>query len=224
MKLYLLISILMFLFILMGFGPDFYMSVMGGFHQSLMLHIHAIIFIGWFVLFAIQAILPAFGRLDLHIKLGQFAFFYAILVVANGLYVTLTTFQFRIGNVGEHLARYWLLQPLTDMIVFPALVSAAFYYRKKPEIHKRLMLLATLVMTIVSLVRVTYIPMHGAKLVIWLAPIIIAMGYDYYTKKIIHPVYMFGLVLFTIIYCRKTWLFDTLIWTKFSTWLVVVVG
>lgn len=219
-KLYLLISSLMFIFILMGFGPGFYMSVMGGFYHSLMLHIHAIIFLGWFVLFTIQAILPAFGRLDLHIKLGKFAFFYAILIVVDGFYVTLMTFRFRIDNVGEHLASYWLMQPLTDMIVFPSLVFTAFYYRKKPEIHKRLMLLATLVMTIVSLVRVTYIPMQGAKLIIWFVPILIAMGYDYYRKKIVHPVYVFGLVLFTIIYARKIWLFDTQAWQSFSKWLV----
>lgn len=38
-----------------------------------------------------------------------------------------------------------------------------------------------------------------AFLSIWLAPVLIAMIYDYASRRVIHPVYVIGLVVLTVI-------------------------
>ena len=47
----------------------------------------------------------------------------------------------RAGEVAAAQAQ--LLGPLLDMLVFAPLFAAAIYYRRKPELHKRLMIVAT---------------------------------------------------------------------------------
>jgi hypothetical protein len=44
----------------------------------------------------------------------------------------------------EPQALAFVIVPFFTIIVFPALVGAALFYRRKPDIHKRLMLIATL--------------------------------------------------------------------------------
>jgi hypothetical protein len=48
----------------------------------------------------------------------------------------------------------FVIVPFLTVIVFPALVGAALYYRRQPDIHKRLMLIATLELTTAGVARI----------------------------------------------------------------------
>ncbi|MEP2653787.1 MAG: hypothetical protein ABJH06_17550 [Paraglaciecola sp.] len=221
--LYLVISSLMLTLILMGFLPSVYDAIIGISEVNLLIHSHAILFLSWIFFYTLQAILPALGKIEQHKKLGKLGLPLAITLTINGLYVTYDRFSLRVENEQLESARYFLLQPLTDMVVFPALVIAAFYYRNKSEVHKRLMLLATLFLTIAAVVRIPYFPVPGSKLLLWLSPIVLAMVFDYHKKNIIHPTYIFGLVLFTIVYARKPLILDTPAWQSFVNKMIALV-
>lgn len=94
-------------------------------------------------------------------------------------------------------AQRGLITPFTDMIFFPMFFGAEIAFRRRPEIHKRLMLLATVMLLVAAVLRIRVgMP---AFLSIWLAPVFIAMIYDYASRRVIHPVYVIGLVVLTVI-------------------------
>ncbi|MEP1382339.1 MAG: hypothetical protein ABJK64_00955 [Paraglaciecola sp.] len=219
----LLISTLMIIIVLMGFAPSLYSALSGEFNTKLLIHTHALLFLSWMFFYTLQAVLPAIGKLDLHIKLGKFGLPLALILTINGLFVTFVIFSKFVLRGDVEVARFFLIQPLTDMVVFPLLVIAAICFRKKPETHKRLMLLATLMLTIAAIVRIHYLTIPGIKFVIWTLPVLLSMAYDYYKKRIIHQVYIFGLILFVLIYARTRILNDTVAWTYFTDLMIALV-
>lgn len=76
-------------------------------------------------------------------------------------------------------AQRGLITPFTDISFFPMFFGAAIAFRRRPKIHKRLMLLATVMLLV--------------------AAVFIAMIYDYASRRVIHPVYVIGLVALTVI-------------------------
>ncbi len=114
-----------------------------------------------------------------------------------------------------------LLSPLTDMVVFPIFFTAAVIYRNKPELHKRLMIVATTVLLIAAIGRMQFlgrpVPLY-LFLPVWFLPIFAAMAYDFFTKRIVHPVYIIGLASLFVLRLRG-YLSDTDWWTQTANWL-----
>ncbi|MFT2090333.1 hypothetical protein [Paraglaciecola sp. 2405UD69-4] len=218
-KFYVFISTLISIIIVLGFSQYFSSLFRHDLKSPLFIHMHVLLFFFWVFFYTTQALLPAFGRVDLHKKLGKFSIPITLLIVIDGLYVTFERLNIRVENGNIEGARLFLLQPLTDMIIFPMIVFTALLYRKKREIHKRLMLLATLFISIAAVVRLDFgIP--GLNLLTWISPIMIAIIYDYYTKKVIHPVYIIGAVLFVAVYLRTKLLWHTPLWNNISNSII----
>lgn len=134
-----------FLIIFAGFAHTFYLRLV--FETKalpLLLHLHGFLFTSWFVLFFVQARLVARHRVDLHRKLGVVGAFLAPLCACVAMRVSF--------NAGRKL---FLAHPtsLTSFgragamdfgtsLMFLVLVATALYLRRRPEIHKRIMVLA----------------------------------------------------------------------------------
>ncbi|WP_133468569.1 hypothetical protein [Paraglaciecola marina] len=219
---YLVISALILIIPLLGFNTYFSGLFNGAKDSTQLIHTHVILYFGWIFLYFSQALLPSLGHHKLHIYLGKISIIYLIILVIDGLLMTFEGFIIRIEKGEVENAKLFLLQPLTDMIVFPALVMAAICFRKRVEIHKRLMLIATLMLTIAGIVRIKFIIIPGGNLLLWLSPVLLSMLYDYHKKKVIHPVYVFGILLFTLMYIRMRLIIHTPFWDAFSGWMVKV--
>ena len=212
---------LMGIFIVAGFGPGYVGTMLEGTSAPLILHFHAFVFIGWMVLFTTQALLPSLGRVDLHRRLGRFATGYAVFLVVVGVVTTFNRFAFYVGTEGEDFARAFLIHPLSDMVVFPIFFAAAIAYRHRPEIHKRLMLVATTMLTIAAVSRMSFLgtpPPMTLHLAIWLSPIYLAMAWDFWQHRIVHPVYVIGLITLAIVDFRALAV-DTVPWQNFAGWV-----
>ncbi len=190
--------------IFMGFGPGVKGQLTG---QSpfphLIVHVHAVVFSGWLVLFTVQAWLIRARRLDIHRKLGLSAVALVPFMVVLGIATTLVSrhVNFQAGQ-NEMLA--FMIVPLTDMLLFPSLAGAGLLLRKDPAAHKRLILLAT-----ASLLPASFGRWIGPSLLAYLgdgffglmaqaylgsnAMIFAAMAYDRVTRGRIHPVYLLAL-------------------------------
>jgi hypothetical protein len=109
----------------------------------LLVKIHGLVFTGWILLFLTQTSLVAARRVDLHRRLGVAGAVMAGLLVVLGVTTAIASARRNVaaGNAG---ALVFLATPLGDMLVFGVLVAAAFYYRRRSDIHKRLMFLATI--------------------------------------------------------------------------------
>ena len=107
--------------------------------------------------------------------------------------------RLRAGEVVAAQAQ--LLGPLLDMLVFAPLFAAAIYYRRKPELHKRLMIVATTSLLIAAVGRMPFLGAPPDRLLlhlIWTAPILLAMAYDFWRQRRVHPVYVLGLVVLVL--------------------------
>ena len=107
------------------------------------LHVHGLVFSTWIALFAVQIGLVATRRLDRHRRLGWAGAGLAVLMVPVAL--TAAVFSGRREVTAGHVdaALTFFAVPVFSMIVFVVLVGSAVYWRRRPETHKRLMLLAT---------------------------------------------------------------------------------
>ena len=105
--------------------------------------VHAAMFLSWTVLFLVQTVLVAQRRTDLHRRLGVVGAVLAgaMVVVGTAIAIVSLRYNFAHGNLG---ALSFFAIPVGDMVVFPILVAAALAWRRWTEVHKRLMLLATI--------------------------------------------------------------------------------
>ena len=150
----------------------------------------------------------------------------AWLIIVVGVVTAFSQFADRIDAGRLEEAQTRLLAPLTDMIVFPLFFGAAVLYRHRPEIHKRLMLVATTTLLVAAALRMSFLgePLpRPMRLLIWFSPIILGMAYDLIARRSIHPVYIIGLGALYLLSMRGA-LVDTDAWLAISGWLATLVS
>lgn len=184
-----------------GFWRTYFGPLLAGVvDKPAIIHFHATIYVGWLGIFLTQAVLAATGRNALHMRLGRTAIGYGVVVIAAGLLAAFGMFVLRVraGEVADAQAR--LAGPLLDMLVFAPMFAAAVYYRRQPELHKRLMVVATTALLIAAVGRMPFPADLRTSLVlaVWTLPILVAMAHDYWRQRRIHPVYVLGLVVLVI--------------------------
>ena len=126
----------------------------GTFDGPALLHVHGVLFLGWTVLLAVQTNLAARGRVDRHralglagISLATAMVFTAIAVVVRGLSAAEA-----IGNGAD--ARTLAVVPLTPIVLFVGLFCCSIANLRRPEIHKRFIMLASIALLPPAIARV----------------------------------------------------------------------
>jgi hypothetical protein len=226
-RFYIGISLLAALIAAMGFWPTYFAPLLAGTaDHPQVIHVHAAVFSGWLALFAAQVAFAATGQIALHKKLGQVGIWYGVAIILVGTFTAFSQFADRVdaGRIEEAQTR--LLAPLTDMIVFPIFFGAAVFYRRRPELHKRLMLVATTTLLVAAALRMSFLgePLpRPMRLMIWFSPLLLGMAYDLIARRSIHPVYIVGLAaLYTL--SLRGYLLETDAWLAFSGWLATLLG
>jgi hypothetical protein len=168
---------------------------------AVIVHVHAVIFVGWLVLFTVQILLIRNKRLSLHKQLGFGLVWLAGLMAVIGPATALTV-QHR-SMADPHADPAFLSVQFTDIVAFVGLTTAAILLRKAPAAHKRLMLLGTLYITDAGFARWladAWISLVGSGYWgFWIALyfgsnlLVVLVGvYDLVTRRRLHPAYMAG--------------------------------
>lgn len=195
-SLYLGLSLLFVLIVAVGFWPSYFGALTtGDVDRPWFIHFHAVVYVGWLGLFVAQTALAAQGKLRQHMRLGNFLIGYGVVVILVGLLATFGMFWVRVQAGAVPAAQAGLVSPLLDMIVFTPFFAAAVYFRRVPDLHKRLMIVATTVLLIAAVARMRFL---GGDLLlvylVWVSPIWIGMIRDWLSRRLLHPVYVVGLV------------------------------
>ena len=129
-------AIIMTVVIVAGFSFQLAMG-RSTFASPLRVHVHAVLFMGWMVIFLLQNLLVATGRVHLHRRLGWFAAAWMVAMVVSGLIVTVA--MVRAGTVPFFFqpVHFLIFDPLA-VLTFAALTVAAITLRRRTEWHRRL--------------------------------------------------------------------------------------
>jgi len=148
------LSVLMALAVFVGFSRSYYLKGLYG-TPSLptLFHIHGLLFTAWMALLLVQTGLVATRRVAVHRQLGVAGGVLAALMTVAAIAMTLDLAR-RAAAAPTIDGLAFVIVPFSTVIVFPALVGAALYYRRQPDIHKRLMLMATLELTTAGVARI----------------------------------------------------------------------
>lgn len=165
------------------------------------LQVHGAVFSAWMVFFVAQTALVAGRRTDLHRRLGWAGAALAGVMVVVALTAAIVSGRRDIAAGHEDESLAFLITPLSSMVVFLALVTAAVRYRRRPETHKRLMLLATASILDAATARW---PISIVATSSWayyaLADLFIVAGvtYDIGSRRRVHQAYIWGGLLIVL--------------------------
>jgi hypothetical protein len=107
--------------------------------------VHGAAMTAWVVLFLVQAMLISVRRRKLHMKLGWSALAIAPVITVNGFMVAIQSVRRDPSMPFWGMDyRQFLLIMLTEIVLFTLFVLAGILTRKRPEVHRTMMLLASL--------------------------------------------------------------------------------
>ena len=223
-RLYILAAVFIPVIVLAGFARTYYLK--GLFETpalpSLLVHLHGIVMTSWVVLFVVQVSLVAKRRVRVHQRLGVFGAMLATLIVVVG---TLTGIAgaARGSSPGPPPLQF-LVVPLGDILVFAILVGTALWFRRRPDVHKRLMLLAALNLLAPAIAR---IPVHfietGGPLAFFGLTdlcVLACVAFDTIRNRRLHPAFAWGMLLIVASQPLRLMLASTDAWMQFANWLV----
>jgi hypothetical protein len=132
-----------------GFYYTYFGPVFGGQYPKVSpaVHTHGWSFFLWYLLFPLQATLMATGRRRAHFTLGAVSLGLAAVMTITGLLVASVRIDRGLSAADpDEFTTFWKYFGLLifySLILFAGFYSAAIAHRDRPEIHKRLMIIAS---------------------------------------------------------------------------------
>jgi hypothetical protein len=174
---------------------------------------HGIAFFSWTIFALVQTSLVPAGRVALHRSVGLAGISFATLLTVLGLLAALNSLLGSIKVGRAYDAEAFLIVPLVIIATFAVLFTLAIANIRRPEWHKRLMLMATVSVLNAPLARplLTWVwPLSGPTDVppvwinvpaCWLSYLLIvaAMVYDWRTLGRPHRVYLIAFPVLVIL-------------------------
>jgi len=124
--------------------------------------VHGLAMFSWVVLFLVQSVFILNGNPSLHMRIGVGGAVLAGIMVPLGSVAATLSARYN-PDIYEPLggARFFLATMLGEMLCFGLFVGVALIYRRRPEIHRPMMLLASLMIISGSLGRCPYIGQYA---------------------------------------------------------------
>jgi hypothetical protein len=163
--------------------------------RPLLLYVHATVFTAWLAFFILQTALVRTRNVSLHRRIGWFGAAMGSAMVLLGVSTAIIMGRFNMFELHQSHAESFLMVPLFDMVCFGTTFGLAVTWRKKPEYHRRLMLVATCALTAASFGRLlpTEYFYSGVDVLIVLGAI-----RDLIVNGRVHRVYVYALPLFIV--------------------------
>lgn len=226
-RLYILAAIVTPLIVLAGFARTYYLKPFFGTPDlpGRIVHLHGIVMTAWVFLFITQVSLVATRRTRVHQRLGIAGGVLAALVVVVGVLTAL--FAAARGHTPGPPALAFLVVPLGDMFIFSILIGLALYFRRKLQVHKRLMLLAAINLLTPAIARIplSFITNGGPLAFFGLTDLVLLgfVAYDTFKHRRLHPVFLWGSIFIIAMQPLRLLLAGTSVWMNFAAALVALV-
>ena len=199
-----------------------------------LLHLHGALFSAWTLLLLSQTVLAASGRLDHHRAWGLVGISLATAMVIVGLAAGINTLTTGLAAGYGDRSRAFLLLPVSAICLFAGFFIAAIANIRRPEAHKRLMLLATISLLQAAMGRIFFVLITGGgpglrpglgpppPMSIGVVPslilelvVVAGIVHDWRTRGRPHPVWLIGAAVTTAVILLRGPFSGT------STWLAL---
>jgi hypothetical protein len=156
------------------------------------LPIHAIVFSSWVALFITQSALVRASKVAVHRRLGIFGA--ALGGILPFLGVTTALVMQHWHDQGQVANDAGLSLPFNDMLTFSIAFGLAICWRRRPEFHRRLMLIATCCLTGAAFARFpeSMVPDNAFYACVDLL-VLLGILRDFVVTRRVHAVYRYGL-------------------------------
>lgn len=229
-------AVAMLLTAFIGFAPTYYLlsvmdgvtvrGVKGGAGLTPLVHVHAILFSAWMLLFLAQTGLVAVRRTDLHRAMGMAGLILAAAVIVVGPMTAIAAARNGSSPPGWGDEAF-LVVPFTSMLLFAGFTAAGFVYRRRTDYHKRLMLLGTIAMLVPALsrlIRMVQPPLlptgvYGALILVNLF-LLALVAFDLRRNGKLHRVTIWGIAVYLISWPVRLTLGATEPWQAFARFLI----
>jgi hypothetical protein len=214
--------------VLIGFGKTFIFPVSNGsFSAPLVVYVHGAFAFSWIMLFIIQSSLINLKKYSTHIFLGTLGILIAlgtaITMLPVGMYATNRDLKQGFGDS----AISGIVGVVTSALMFLGIVIAGIINRKKAATHKRLMLLATLVVLWPAWFRFRHYFPSIPRPDIWFAVvladslIVISCIWDKLVNDKVHPVFKYIGVFIIAEHIFEVICFDSPTWRSVAKFIYV---
>ena len=208
-----------------GFSPSYFLRPIygpppGASPLSPLIHVHGLLFTSWIVLLAAQTTLIASSRTHIHRRLGVIGGVLAVAMVIVGYMAGIDAAR-RGSAIPGMTPLGFLIIPIAGIVVFAVLIACAFALRRRPDYHKRLVVLATTDLLTAGVARIPAIGARGAGTFFAATDIFVLalVVYDLVTRRRIHPATLWGGAFLVASQPLQLWLANTGAWTTVAGWL-----
>jgi hypothetical protein len=182
---------------------------------------HAAVFATWIVLFGVQTGLIAARRPRLHRRLGTVAAILAVAMLALGFATAVHAARTGYAPIPGVDPLAFLTVPLGDLLVFATCVGAGLYWRSVPDVHKRLMWLATAMLTFPALTRMPHVRGRVPLIFgVFIAILLIAPLYERLVQGRVNRVSAIGAAALFLSLPLRQAIGQTAWWHAVAAWLI----
>ncbi len=209
--------------VLAGFSVDVdLLSDMSG--VSWLVRMHGLVMLTWIALFFTQALLVTRHRVHLHMRLGIFGAVLALIVVVADTATVVVACRLGGNHMPPGMPRsLFLAFGLFNLLTFAILVGAALGLRRRlTDWHKRLMLLAAILLLDAALARFigAYTSWSIDSSTLRNLLMIACIAIDTWRNRRLHPAFILGGVLVFVNDYVASWAAGTAAWAKFTAWVL----
>ncbi len=183
-------AILLCVIVFIGFSPTYFRAgILRAPLPSPILHVHGAAFTLWMILYAVQSALISAKRVVWHRSLGTVAFCLPPIMIVLGVIAALDALHRKV-SIGPLDPAVSLAIPLIGIAWFSVLIFASWSTRRRPDAHKRLILLATIALVDAALGRFPWgrigmAPAAGAVTGLGIL-IVLVVAYDLFSLRRLH--------------------------------------
>jgi hypothetical protein len=230
---YLAMACLSALVAVVGFSRRYLLPLAAGTMDApAIVHWHGLIMFAWVMFFIVQTSLVARGRTARHRSLGLAGIALGTLLVYTAIQLALLLLARELKDGGPPFLREFVATLLGWALLAGGLFGFAIAAVKKPEVHKRLMLLANFVILAPAFARIIQLVDHDltrllrndlANLPVDIL-VLVGMAYDWRTRGKPHAAYVAGGAAILLVQIATILVRTTPAWTCATTWLAGLVG
>ncbi len=214
----------------LGFAPTYWLPLAHRtFPGSPVIHVHGLLFFTWSLYFVFQTWLAASGRVVNHRSLGIVGVSLATAMTMMGFLASVHVMQ-QAASIGQKDAGVaFAIVPLSGIAFFAVVFTLAIANTRRPETHKRLMLLAGISILDAAIARwfLTFLAPPGAvgppPVTVTIAPavvafllLVVAMVRDKRAEGRVHPAYIYGGIAYLAVKFLNWPISETAAWHGFA--------